>query len=186
MPIQNIYLEWGTWINGLDMTGPSHGGAATMKVGGHTDNGQTAEARPLFKLDSDAFSGQIVSASLNLYASQASAGTNIMAYRVIRASNANATWQSSGLSDWQYDGCDNPNTDRSYTALFSAWYLMNTTGWHSIPIAEMTELNSIISGLYTLILLGSSTNYTASIAKSPAPYLAIEYTTSLVGGIQIF
>ena len=91
MPIQNVYLEWGTWINGLDVTGPVHGGETTMKVGGHTWSGQTAEARPLFKLNSDAFSGQIVSATLNLYASQASAGTNIMAYRVIRASNANVS-----------------------------------------------------------------------------------------------
>ena len=184
MPVQNVYLEWGTWINGLDITGPTHGGESTMKIGGHTWSGQTVEARPIMKLNSDAFSGQILSVTLNLYCTQIR--SNIMAYRVIRAGNANATWRNSGLADWGIDGCEQPNTDRSFTALFSAWYVMNTTGWHSIPIVNMTEFNSIISGIYTIILLGSSTNYTAFIAKDPLPYLAIEYTTSLVGGVQIF
>ena len=183
MPVQNVYLQWGTWINGLDQTGPTHGDETIMRVGGHTSDGETVEARPLFKLNSDAFSGQIISATLNLYCTDIS--STIMAYRVIRASTKNATWQNSGLSDWTYDGCNAPNTDRSYTALFSAWYGMNTTGWHSIPIVAMAELESIISGIYTLILLPGSTNYTAFIAKDPLPYLAVTYQSSLVGGVQI-
>jgi len=186
MPTQKMYLNWGTWINGLDLTGPTHGSEATMKIGGHSWSGYTAEARPILGFNNDGFSGQIVSVTLNLYATETTAGSRIMAHRVIRASNANAVWNNSGVTDWAQAGCQSSLTDRSYTALFSENYLMNTIGWHAIPIVEMVEFNLIISGIYTLILLGSSTNYTAFISKTQVPYLAIEYTTSLVGGIQIF
>ena len=185
MPTQKIYLQWGTWINGLDVGGPSHGGDSYMKVGCHTWSGADAPARPILKFNSDGFSGQIVSVTLNFTTGSEGLFTSFTPYRVVRTSNANAVWVNSGVSDWGLAGAG-AASDRSFTPLCDSVGL-GASAAHSIPLTNLTEFNSVLSGLYTIIFVE---NYVGGryryILKTPTPYLAVEYTTSLVGGIQIF
>jgi hypothetical protein len=187
MPVQNVYLNRGTWINAADTSTPSHGDDTFMKVCGHNPgDGNFYEARPLMLFNNDGFSGQIVSATLNIYIASTSGNRRwFYAYRMIRQFGQNATWvNSDGYGYWAYEGCDNPNTDRSYTQL-TAQFDATVTGWHSKSITSLTELNSVISGIDSIILVPTNYEGDVRIAKSPSPYLAIEYTTSLVGGAQI-
>ena len=188
MPIQNVYLNRGTWINEADMGGPSHGSDGYMKVCGHNPgDGNMYESRPLMLFNNDAFSGQIVSATLNLYISSVTGSPRrFYPYRMIRRFGQNANWtDSNSEGSWGYHGCDNPNSDRSYTP-FTGMFAVAGVGWMSMPVTNLTELLSIIEGIDSVILVPTVTESDVRIAKDPAPYLAIEYTTSLVGGIQIF
>ena len=171
-------MDWGTWLWINDQTIP-HGDDTYMNVG--------SEKRPLIKFDNDGFSGQILSATLNLYCSTAGA-TPWRAYKVNRTCGVNATWANTGVSygAWRTGGCDSVNEDRSGVAM-TAEIQLSSTGWHAVTITSLSELLGVINGLDVILLRNMKTGRgTATIEKSPLPYLAITYETSIVGGVQIF
>lgn len=178
MPIQKVYMQWGTWLWDKDNTIP-HGNDSYMHVG--------SERRPLIKFNNDGFSGQILSATLNLYCSTAGS-TPWKVYKVNRACGVNATWANTGVSSgwWRTAGCDSVNEDRSGVAM-TAETQLGSTGWHAVTITSLSELLGVINGLDVILLRNTETGRgTAVIEKSPSPYLAITYESSIVGGVQIF
>lgn len=90
----------------------------------------------------------------------------------------NATWSI----PWKTPGCDHVWADRSDIRLFTS--TRAKSGWIEMPVADLTELLNVINGKDTILLVGGDAQ-AARIEKSPAPYLAIEYRSSLVGGVQI-
>jgi|GEM_PF-2854279 len=171
-------MQWGTWLWSNDQTIP-HGNDSYMKV----DSGM----RPLIKFNNDGFSGQILSATLNLYCTTAT-DMPWRAYKVNRACGVNATWANTGwgYGAWNKPGCDGVSEDRSLAAM-TAEAQLGITGWHAVPITSLSELLGVINGLDVILLreAGSSRGATV-IGKSPSPYLAINYESSIVGGVQIF
>jgi hypothetical protein len=183
MPIQNVYLNWGTFINEADQTLP-RGGETFMNVGLRSGG---YKSRVLMKFNNDGFSGQMLSATLNFYCSDVGGNPQFNVFKVNRASSVNATWQSSGLSTWNNNGCEGVNEDRSGVTMITA-YRLNSTGWNTVTITSLSELLGVINGLDTILLreVDGDNRTWARIEKSPAPYLAVEYKTSIVGGVQIF
>ena len=60
-------------------------------------------------------------------------------------------WLSSGSSVWHAPGAENMNNDRYQTPLTST-YQITATGWHSIPITSLEQLQLLFDGLKTLLL----------------------------------
>ena len=178
MPIQKVYMTWGTWLWSNDQT-ISHGNDPYMRVG--------SGRRPLIKFNDDGFSGQILSATLNLYCSTAG-DTPWIVYKVNRACGVKATWANTGSSygAWNEAGCDSVNEDRSGVAM-TAETQLEITGWHAVTITSLSQLLGVINGLDVILLRDNQGGRgTAVIEKSPLPYLAINYESSVVGGVQIF
>lgn len=170
MPIQNVLMDYGTWLNPPDNYYP-HADDSYMSVDSYK--------RPLIHFANDGFSGQILSANLYVYCSAVPDRIGVTGYRVNRAyNNALAAW----ATPWGVPGCDQISEDRSNTPALTGD--IQYTGWTACPIVNLNELLAIINGLDAILLIGA--DGIATIAKSPAPYLAIEYKTSIVGGIQIF
>jgi len=77
------------------------------------------------------------------------------------------------------------NNDR-YQIPLTSTYQITTTGWHSIPITSLEQLQLLFDGLKTLLLREEDSRPAATISKTTnTPYLAIDYKSSLVGGVQI-
>lgn len=182
MPIQNIPLSWGTymWEGQLDFSGYGQGSPRIGK-----DTYYLKMYRPFFKFAPDMISGEIVSASFNFYCDKTGgANSDFTIHKVNRTVTTAATWYHSGSSVWTGLGCEATEEDRTYASLAS--YQFNSIGWHSISIPNLTFFNTWFGSQRAILLRGiqSPTDY-ASITLSPAPFLAVEYTTSLVGGAQI-
>ena len=177
MPIQKVYMNQGTWLNaGNDSN--RFDGDSYMNVGlvGY----QLAyEARPLINFNNDGFSGQILSAKLHVYCSSAGAQPWVTGYKVNRVFNIASTWRD----PWTIPGCNEITSDRSNVQLFTGTRIL-AAGWTELPVANLSELLALISASDTILLVGGAA--AATIAKDPLPYLAIEYKTSIVGGVQIF
>lgn len=173
MPIQNVYMNQGTWIFENDSTIP-HGSDSYMMAGVMN----TGKCRPLINFNNDGFSGQILGGSLFVYCSNPNGYPWIWGYRVTRDYYHNATWSI----PWTTPGCDHVWADRSDIRLFTS--TRAKSGWIEMPVADLTELLNVINGKDTILLVGGDAP-AARIEKSPAPYLAIEYRSSLVGGVQI-
>lgn len=183
MAVQNIALSWGTYLDQTAQT-TQRGGDSSMRVGYYNIT-PGYQYRPVIALANDQFSGRIVSITLNLYCS-ATGAENFAIHTVNRTTTSAATWQHSGNSAWQNNGCDATEEDRT-AAVWASDYKFTSTGWHAISITNLTPFNSFFSGQRVLILRPTEVNQNyAVIEKSPAPYLSITYTTSLLGGVQIF
>ena len=173
MPIQNVLMNAGTWLKVGDNY-LSHYGDSYMGLG------YDGYWRPLIKFNNDGFSGQILSASLKVYCSS-TAWPWVTGFKVNKVFNpVTAAW----ATPWTTAGCNAVNEDRSGVELFTGTQL-TAVGWNTIPVADLSELLGVINGLDSIILTGSGA-YATYIEKDPLPYLAIEYKTSIVGGIQIF
>lgn len=182
MPIQNIPLSWGTymWEGQLDFSGYGQGSPRIGK-----DTSYQKMYRPFFKFAPDMISGEIVSATFNFYCDKTGgANSDFTIHKVNRTTTTGATWYHSGSSVWTGLGCSATEEDR--TAAYLATHQFMSTGWNSIAVTNMSLFNTWFSSQRIIILVNiqSPTDY-ASIALSPAPFLAVEYTTSLVGGAQI-
>ena len=177
MPIQNVLMNAGTWLNASNDSN-RFDGDSYMNVG-RVGYQEAYEARPLINFANDGFSGQILSASLRIYSLAADNGMWVTGYKVNRAFNIASTWRD----PWTTPGCNAITEDRSNVALLTSTRL--AAGWNTLPVADLTELLAVIDGNDTILLVGD--NHTAvGIDKANVPYLAIEYKTSIVGGIQIF
>lgn len=183
MAVQNFAMSWGTYLDQTAET-QQRSGESSMRVGYYNIT-PGYQYRPILAFAGDQFSGQIVSVTLNLYCNSTGAD-NFQIHTVNRTTTSAATWQHSGSTAWQNNGCDATEEDRT-AASWIDWYKFTNTGWHAIPITNLTPFNSFFSGQRMLILRPTEVNQNyAVIAKSPVPYLAITYTTSLLGGVQIF
>lgn len=180
MTILHLPFNWGTWIDGSSQHA-SHGSDTFMKVGAAYS---TYGVRSLMKFDYNGIPGAMQSASLNFYVTNSGGAPMLQVWRITRASTANATWQVSPITAWHAPGAENMNNDR-YQIPLTAQYQITTTGWHSIPITSLEQLQLFLDGLKILLLRNDDTREPAIIAKSPAPYLAIDYKSSLAGGVQI-
>jgi len=182
MPTQNIPLTWGTymWEGQLDFSGYGQGSPRIGK-----DTYYLKMYRPIFKFAPDAISGEIVSVSFNFYCDKTGgSNSDFTIHKVNRTTTTGATWYHSGSSVWSGLGCSATEEDR--TAAYLAAHQFMSTGWNSIAVTNMSLFNTWFSSQRIIILINiqSPTDY-ASIALSPVPFLAVEYTTSLVGGAQI-
>jgi len=175
-------LNWGTWIDANDQN-ETHGSDSFLQIG---NTYSTYARRSLINFSYNGIPGEIQSASLNFYVSDTGGSLPILrVWRITRASTINATWLSSGSSVWHEAGAENMNNDRYQTPLTSTYQIM-TTGWHSIPITSLEQLQLLFDGLKTLLLREEDSRPAATITKTTnSPYLAIDYKSSLVGGVQI-
>lgn len=178
MTTLNLSMDWGTWINSYDNS-ISHGSDTYMKVGvsGY-------QARPLMKFDYTGVPGVVQSASLNFYVTNTGGSPLLRVWRITRESTVNATWLVSPITAWHEAGAENRNNDRNQNPL-TAQYRITTTGWHSVPITDLEQLAIMLGGLKTLLIREEDSRLHATISKTTAPYIAIEYKSSLVGGVQI-
>jgi len=184
MAIQTFTMDWGTWLKSTDTSAPSHEENTYMEVG-YSTSPLVYKARPLIKFTYTGIAGTILSAALKFYVSSKGGSPLVQAWRVTRLSGAKATWLYSPNTAWYEAGCENMNNDRYQTPLTGA-YRINSTGWWSFPITNLTQLQLLFDGLQTLLLREDSTYVPpAVIEKSPAPYLEITYQSTLVGGVQI-
>lgn len=180
MTALNLSMNWGTFLHSNQQSSPQ-GGLTYMEVGG---NGY--QARPLMKFDYTGVPGVIQSASLNFYVTDTGGSLPLLrVWRITRDSTINATWLTSPITAWHEAGAENMNNDRYQTPL-TAQYQITTTGWHSIPITSLDQLILMLEGLKILLIRNEDTRPQATISKTTnAPYLAINYKSSLVGGVQI-
>ena len=185
MPIQNVLLSWGTYIEeGYPDT--SRYGSGSPRIGIVPIN---RWVRPIFKFASDGLSGQIQSVSFNFYCDK-TGGSNadFTIHKVNKAVATDATWYYADYSSlpWTGQGCAATEEDRTAASLTATQGFV-ATGWTSFAVNNLSLFNLWFAGQRAIILVNSQTptDY-ASIALDPAPYLAIEYKTSLIGGIQIF
>jgi hypothetical protein len=129
--------------------------------------------------------GEIQSASLNFYVSDIGNSPIFQVWRITRACTSNATWLLSPQTAWHAPGAENMNNDRYQTPLTST-YRITATGWHSVSITSLAQLQLLFDGLKTLLLREDDPRDAATISKTTnAPYLAIDYKSSLAGGVQI-
>lgn len=187
MPVQNIPLDWGTWIQTNYPDSPRYG-LGSPRVGTFypmTEPG--VDYYSIFKFRMDGFSGQILSATLNVYC-DVGGGSNMICdvNMVNKAANTSATWYYARYSDlpWTIQGCGAVYEDRSDVAMTSV--NLGAVGWKAVPI-NLTAFTPFLNGQRMLIIrpVQGPTNW-GSISLTNAPYLAVEYKTSLVGGVQIF
>ena len=176
----NLGFNWGTWIDANDQF-RTHGTDAFMKIGASYS---TYPMRSLMKFNYNGIPGEVQSATLNFYVTDAGGLPVLQVWRITRDSSVNATWSDSGISTWHAPGAENMNNDRYQTPLTST-YGITTTGWQSIPITSLEQLVLMLDGLKILLLRNSDTRNPATISKTTAPYLAVTYKSSLVGGVQI-
>lgn len=179
MPIQNVPMNWGTWLKSTDSYTPTHYADSYMRLG--FDSGGTVECRPLIKFRDDGFSGQILSASIMLYCLSAGNSPACGGYKVNKSFATSAAW----ATPWDTAGCNHVSNDRSGTSLANGPRL-STTGWITIPVTDLTELLGVLNGLDAILLVGDSRDYATIDKATYPPYLAIEYKSSIVGGVQIF
>ena len=174
---QIISMAWGTFIDVTNVSVPQ-GGQSYMRL----RNGQL----PLIKFNNDAFHGIMLSATLNLYCSVLGGPSGFSAYRVIRPADLNAHWyNATATTSWGGEACS-AASDRTFTKLTQLVPDM-ALGWNAIPISNLPELQAVLDGLDLILLADNASGFEINtIEKSPVPYLAITYTTSLLGGIQIF
>lgn len=177
MTTLNLSMDWGTWINSDDNTIP-HGSDTYMRVGSYYT------ARPIMKFVYTGTPGLILSAKLKIYVSDKGDSPQFQVWRITRESTINATWLDSGLTVWAEAGAENQNNDH-YQHPLTATYRILSTGWLEIPITNLTQFQAMLGGLKTILLRTTDPNAHATIEKTPAPYIAIEYKSSLVGGVQI-
>lgn len=183
MPTQNIPLQWATyiWEGQLDFSGY---GLGSPRIG--KDTTYQKMYRPFFKFSSDAISGSILSVTLNVYCDK-TGGSNsgFTIHKVNKTVTTGATWYHSGSAVWTGLGCSATEEDRTAASL-TAVSQFTDTGWKSIPINNLSLFETWFASQRAIILINneSPTDY-ASIALSPAPYLEVTYSTSLVGGVQI-
>ena len=175
-------LEWGTWIDENSQSTP-HGTDTFMQIG---NTYSTYARRSLMKFTYNGIPGEIQSASLNIYVSDTGGSLPIFqVWRITRDCTSNATWLLSPQTAWHAPGAENMNNDRYQTPLTSG-YQITATGWHSIPITSLEQLQLLFDGLKTLLLREGDSRPAATISKTTnSPYLAIDYKSSLVGGVQI-
>ena len=174
-------LNWGTWIDGSNQNA-SHGSDTFMKVGGAYS---TYGVRSLMKFDYNGIPGAIQSASLNFYVSNPGGEPWLQVWRITRDSTSNATWLVSPQTAWHAPGAENMNNDRYQTPL-TGGLKISATGWNSMPITNLEQLQLFLDGLKILLLRNDNTQEAATISKTTnSPYLAIDYKSSLVGGVQI-
>lgn len=179
MTTLNLSMNWGTFLHSNEQSS-AHGGLAYMEVGG---NGY--QARPLMKFDYTGVPGVVQSASLNFYVTNTGGSLPLLrVWRITRESTVNATWLTSPITAWHAAGAENMNNDRYQTPL-TATYQITATGWHSLPITDLEQLAIMLGGLKTLLIRNEDSRPQATISKTTAPYIAIEYKSSLVGGVQI-
>lgn len=180
MTILHLPFNWGTWIDGSNQHAP-HGSDTFMKVGAAYS---TYGVRSLMKFDYNGIPGAIQSASLNFYVSDSGGLPKLQVWRITRDCTPNATWIDSAITSWHTPGAENMNNDR-YQHPLTAQYKITATGWNSIPITNLEQLQLFLDGLKILLLRNDDVSAPAGIEKYPAPYLAINYKSSLVGGVQI-
>lgn len=183
---QILPMTWGTFLSGSD--------PYATKVGlAYMDLTET-NARPLMMFNGDAFHGQIVSATISLYQTHYALDNSWFdLYRVKIASNNQATWVSSGVYAWNGLGCSSPD-DHSLTSLANHRTAMSANTWYHLSITSLPELtqaiesNDAIVFIYTGIdkPIGAGGSVRFSKVTNYTPYLTINYTTSLLGGVQIF
>lgn len=175
-------LEWGTWID-ANAQSDSHGSDTFMQIGATY---WTHARRSLMKFTYNGIPGEIQSASLNIYVSDTGGSQPIFqVWRITRACTSNATWLVSPQTAWHSPGAENQNNDH-YQHPLTSTYQIKATGWHSIPITNLEQLQLLFDGLKTLLLREDDSRPAATISKTTnAPYLAIDYKSSLVGGVQI-
>lgn len=180
MTTLNLSMNWGTFLHSNQQSSPQ-GGLTYMEVGG-----SGYQARPLMKFDYTGVPGVVQSASLNFYVTNTGGSLPLLrVWRITRESTVNATWLTSPNTAWHAPGAENMNNDRYQTPL-TATYQITATGWHSIPITSLEQLQLLFDGLKTLLLREEDSRPAATISKTTnAPYLAIDYKSSLVGGVQI-
>lgn len=179
MTTLNLSMNWGTFLHSNEQSS-AHGGLTYMEVGG---NGY--QARPLMKFDYTGVPGVVQSASLNFYVTNTGGSLPLLrVWRITRESTVNATWLTSPITAWHAPGAENMNNDRYQTPL-TAQYQITATGWHSLPITDLEQLAIMLGGLKTLLIREEDSRPQATISKTTAPYIAIEYKSSLVGGVQI-
>ena len=179
MTTLNLSMNWGTFLHSNEQSS-AHGGLTYMEVGG-----SGYQARPLMKFDYNGIPGAIQSASLNFYVTNTGGSLPLLrVWRITRESTVNATWLTSPITAWHAAGAENMNNDRYQTPL-TAQYQITTTGWHSVPITDLEQLAIMLGGLKTLLIREEDSRPQATISKTTAPYIAIEYKSSLVGGVQI-
>ena len=176
-------LNWGTWIdaNGQSAT---HGSDSFLQIG---STYSTWARRSLMNFNYNGIPGEIQSASLNFYVSDTGGSSllSLRVWRITRECTSKATWLVSPQTAWHEAGAENMNNDRNQNPLTST-YQIKATGWHSIPITSLTQLQLLFDGLKTLLLREENSRPAATISKTTnAPYLAIDYKSSLVGGVQI-
>lgn len=181
MATQTLTLNWGTWLKSTDNTIP-HGSDLYMEVGEHSG---WYNARPLMKFNYTGTPGEVLSASLNIYVTNRGGDPQVQVWRITRESTINATWQSSGITAWATAGAENMNNDRYQIAL-TGEFRINATGWISIPITNLTQLQTMLEGTKTLIIRPVDIRTPATIDKNTnPPYLGLTYKSSLAGGVQI-
>lgn len=185
MPTQEIPLTWGTYIWEADLNFTGYG-QGSPRIG--IDTSYNKMYRPLLKFDLGAISGSVVSATFNFYCDKtAGANSGFTIHKVNKAAATNATWYYANATSliWTANGCSATEEDRTAASLASHQFA--STGWNSIPVTNLSLFNTWFGSQRIIVLINTETptDY-ASIALSPAPYLAVEYTSSLVGGIQIF
>lgn len=177
MTIQTVPMDWGTWINSDDNSLP-HGDDTYMNLG------SSYTARPIIKFVYGGTPGVVLSANLKFYVSDKGNSPQFQVWRITRDSTDDATWLGSGKTAWHTAGAENQNNDHYQHPLTDTYRIMST-GWHTIAITNLEQMQIMLDGLKTILLRNTDTNLKAVIEKSPAPYLEITYQSSLVGGVQI-
>lgn len=162
--VHTIPMNLGTWLFEDDET-IAHNADDHMKVGFLYT---TSECRPLINFTNTLYSGEILSAKLYIYSSDAGGQPWVTGYKVNRVYSAASCWGQG--RPWTIAGCEGITEDRSNTELFTGTQIVGT-GWTAIPVANLIELLAVTEGNDTVLLTGSAA--AATIAKSPAPYLEI-------------
>jgi len=147
---------------------------------------QNNNKKPFMHFTDTPFSGTIVSGTLSFYLFALPSASWVNVYRVNRAANVNCTWNSTGLGSWSTPGCGD-QFDHSAVPMIE-----NTTrlaeGWNHLTITNLSELRLLIDELDMIVMRYMSEVYLSDhyIVKAQTPYLTVNYTTSLLGGVQIF
>jgi len=172
-------MDWGTF---LDAGVPDTSRIGETYIFLRSDNLR----KPLIHFTNTPVHGQIQSGTLSIYLRFAPTASYINVYRVNRAATSAATWNSTGLGNWSSPGCSSTQ-DHSAVPMIVNTARLNA-GWNTLTITNLSELRLLVDELDMITMYYMSDVYISDhyFEESPAPYLTINYTTSLLGGVQIF
>jgi hypothetical protein len=182
MPTEHQQVINTDWVTYLDADAPNTSRVDTPYSVFTPYNRQ----KPFMHFTDTPFSGTIQSGTLSFYLFANPTASLFNVYRVNRAANSAATWASTGLGAWSTAGCGD-QFDHSAVPM-----IVNTTtlseGWNHLTVTDLSELRLLIDGLDMVVFQYISDVFLSDhyIVKSFTPYLTVNYTTSLLGGVQIF
>ena len=176
MAIENVVMDWGTWLYGET----PHGADNFMNI---RDGTNVLMHFPAL------ITHNVIVRVIFRYKVTVLDGTQVIAnaWQCTRQANANATLYSSGITDWSALGAMGEPGDHPSESLLAGTTedMSISLGWNSFTITRLNQFYDMMNG-YRQMLVRASNAPWAQITKAELPYFEVEYRSTPIGGIQIF